>query len=172
MEDFDEFVRARGDALLRYGYVLTGNSEDAADLVQCDAQWCVGMLDGHAIVQRIDGAERRALPEGLRPQPGRTLLGGSYALFEVYDPDRDRSGVPIALLYDLTTGATAGIGARSVGVTSGNVGSGASSSAPSTTVFWDADEKSYERCANRGCQVKTRGGGKEYTVLNLTAVPR
>ncbi|MEV4105683.1 SigE family RNA polymerase sigma factor [Nonomuraea sp. NPDC049649] len=31
---FDEFVRARGDALLRYGYVLTGNSEDAADLVQ------------------------------------------------------------------------------------------------------------------------------------------
>ncbi|MEV3986190.1 SigE family RNA polymerase sigma factor [Nonomuraea sp. NPDC049758] len=34
MEDFDEFVRARGDALLRYGYVLTGNAEDAADLVQ------------------------------------------------------------------------------------------------------------------------------------------
>ncbi|GAA3569562.1 SigE family RNA polymerase sigma factor [Nonomuraea rosea] len=34
MEDFDEFVRARGDALLRYGYVLAGNSEDAADLAQ------------------------------------------------------------------------------------------------------------------------------------------
>ncbi|MEU6788291.1 sigma factor [Nonomuraea angiospora] len=34
MEDFDEFVRARGDALLRYGFVLAGNSEDAADLVQ------------------------------------------------------------------------------------------------------------------------------------------
>jgi RNA polymerase sigma-70 factor (sigma-E family) len=34
VEDFDEFVRARGDALLRYGYVLSGNSEDAADLVQ------------------------------------------------------------------------------------------------------------------------------------------
>ncbi|MFI7438676.1 SigE family RNA polymerase sigma factor [Nonomuraea indica] len=32
--DFDEFVRARGDALLRYGYVLSGNMEDAADLVQ------------------------------------------------------------------------------------------------------------------------------------------
>lgn len=32
--DFDEFVRARGDALLRYGYVLSGSSEDAADLVQ------------------------------------------------------------------------------------------------------------------------------------------
>ncbi|MET9247659.1 SigE family RNA polymerase sigma factor [Nonomuraea sp. NPDC003709] len=34
VEDFDEFVRARGDALLRYGFVLAGSSEDAADLVQ------------------------------------------------------------------------------------------------------------------------------------------
>ncbi|MEU4698714.1 MULTISPECIES: SigE family RNA polymerase sigma factor [Nonomuraea] len=32
--DFEEFVRARGSALLRYGYVLTGTSHDAADLVQ------------------------------------------------------------------------------------------------------------------------------------------
>ncbi|MEV0973885.1 SigE family RNA polymerase sigma factor [Microtetraspora glauca] len=31
---FDEFVRARGDALFRYGVVLTGNADDAADLVQ------------------------------------------------------------------------------------------------------------------------------------------
>ncbi|MEV0382578.1 SigE family RNA polymerase sigma factor [Nonomuraea sp. NPDC050643] len=34
MEDFDEFIQARGDALLRYGYVLAGNSEEAVDLVQ------------------------------------------------------------------------------------------------------------------------------------------
>ncbi|SEG76685.1 RNA polymerase sigma-70 factor, sigma-E family [Nonomuraea solani] len=34
VEDFDELVRTRGDALLRYGYVLAGNAEDAADLVQ------------------------------------------------------------------------------------------------------------------------------------------
>jgi RNA polymerase sigma-70 factor (sigma-E family) len=32
--EFDEFVRARGAALLRYGYVLSGNAHDAADLVQ------------------------------------------------------------------------------------------------------------------------------------------
>ncbi|MFD1934885.1 MULTISPECIES: SigE family RNA polymerase sigma factor [Nonomuraea] len=32
--EFEEFVRARGQALLRYGYVLSGNAEDAADLVQ------------------------------------------------------------------------------------------------------------------------------------------
>jgi RNA polymerase sigma-70 factor (sigma-E family) len=32
--EFEEFVRARGSALIRYGYVLTGSAEDAADLVQ------------------------------------------------------------------------------------------------------------------------------------------
>ncbi|TMR95075.1 SigE family RNA polymerase sigma factor [Nonomuraea basaltis] len=31
---FAEFVAERGDALLRYGYVLSGNRHDAADLVQ------------------------------------------------------------------------------------------------------------------------------------------
>ncbi|MEV6150558.1 SigE family RNA polymerase sigma factor [Nonomuraea sp. NPDC052129] len=32
--EFEDFVRARGAALVRYGYVLTGNAEDAADLAQ------------------------------------------------------------------------------------------------------------------------------------------
>ncbi|GAA3799571.1 SigE family RNA polymerase sigma factor [Sphaerisporangium flaviroseum] len=32
--EFEDFVRARGPALLRYGLVLTGNADDAADLVQ------------------------------------------------------------------------------------------------------------------------------------------
>lgn len=31
---FEDFVRARGGALHRYAYVLTGNADDAADLVQ------------------------------------------------------------------------------------------------------------------------------------------
>ncbi|MEV4802788.1 SigE family RNA polymerase sigma factor [Nonomuraea sp. NPDC049421] len=31
---FDRFVAEQADALLRYGYVLTGNPHDAADLVQ------------------------------------------------------------------------------------------------------------------------------------------
>ncbi|MEU0483523.1 SigE family RNA polymerase sigma factor [Streptosporangium sp. NPDC006013] len=37
MEDepgFDDFVAEHGEALLRYGYVLTGNPHDAADLTQ------------------------------------------------------------------------------------------------------------------------------------------
>ncbi|GGS85286.1 hypothetical protein GCM10010176_031270 [Nonomuraea spiralis] len=61
--------------------------------MQCDAQWCVGMLDEHVLVQ-----------------------------LRVYEPDRYKSGVPIAMLYDLATGTTAGVGERSVGVLSGNVG--------------------------------------------------
>ncbi|MEJ3742434.1 SigE family RNA polymerase sigma factor [Actinomycetes bacterium KLBMP 9797] len=32
--DFEEFVRARSTALLGYGYALTGNPHDAADLAQ------------------------------------------------------------------------------------------------------------------------------------------
>ncbi|MEV8638255.1 SigE family RNA polymerase sigma factor [Streptosporangium sp. NPDC051023] len=32
--EFTDFVAARGSALYRYGYVLTGNAEDAADLTQ------------------------------------------------------------------------------------------------------------------------------------------
>ncbi|MDF2707871.1 MAG: polymerase subunit sigma-24 [Nonomuraea muscovyensis] len=32
--EFEDFVRTRGRALLRYGYVLSGNPDDAADLVQ------------------------------------------------------------------------------------------------------------------------------------------
>ncbi|MBA2891632.1 SigE family RNA polymerase sigma factor [Nonomuraea soli] len=32
--EFEDFVHARGQALLRFGYVLTGNADDAADLVQ------------------------------------------------------------------------------------------------------------------------------------------
>jgi RNA polymerase sigma-70 factor (sigma-E family) len=32
--DFEEFVRARADALMRYAYVLTGDPHDAADLLQ------------------------------------------------------------------------------------------------------------------------------------------
>ncbi|WP_285708587.1 SigE family RNA polymerase sigma factor [Microtetraspora sp. NBRC 16547] len=33
-DDYERFVGERADALLRYGYLLTGNPHDAADLVQ------------------------------------------------------------------------------------------------------------------------------------------
>jgi RNA polymerase sigma-70 factor (sigma-E family) len=51
---FDEFVRARGAALYRYAYVLTGNADDAADLVQ-EALMRLG--DAWHRVQRKDDPE-------------------------------------------------------------------------------------------------------------------
>ena len=33
-ETYEEFVVSRAQSLLRYGYVLSGNPHDAADLVQ------------------------------------------------------------------------------------------------------------------------------------------
>ncbi|GAA1018526.1 hypothetical protein Aple_081150 [Acrocarpospora pleiomorpha] len=33
-EQFEKFVAGRADALLRFGYVLSGDPHDAADLVQ------------------------------------------------------------------------------------------------------------------------------------------
>src|SRR5690606_9786011 len=34
LESFEDFVHARANALLRYGFVLTGNPHDAEDLLQ------------------------------------------------------------------------------------------------------------------------------------------
>ncbi|MFI9590530.1 hypothetical protein [Nonomuraea sp. NPDC052265] len=156
----------------------TGQSFDVSlpegvQAMQCHAQWCVGVLDGHVVRQRIDGSERESLPQGLLLNHMRSLLGDRYAVFKVYDPDRNKTGVPIAVVYDLATGVFAGIGRQSGGVLSSNMAVGASSSSPSTTVYWDADQKSYAECGHAtGCAVKTRGGGKEYTVVNLRAVTR
>ncbi|GAA3443359.1 DNA-directed RNA polymerase sigma-70 factor [Planomonospora venezuelensis] len=52
--EFAEFVAARGSALYRYGYVLTGNAEDAADLAQ-EALMRLG--DSWARVRRRDDPE-------------------------------------------------------------------------------------------------------------------
>ncbi|MEV0382579.1 hypothetical protein [Nonomuraea sp. NPDC050643] len=156
----------------------TGQSFDVSlpagvEAMQCNAQWCVGVLEGHVIVQRIDGSERKSLPQGLRPNRMRSLMGDRYAVFKVYDPDRTKTDVPIAVVYDLATGVSAGIGRRSAGVLSGSMTVSTSSSSPSTAVYWDADQESYEECGKTtGCAVKTRGGGKEYTVVNLMAVTR
>jgi RNA polymerase sigma-70 factor (sigma-E family) len=52
--EFEDFVRARGSALLRYGYVLTGNADDAADLVQ---EALLKLSDGWRRVRNKDNPE-------------------------------------------------------------------------------------------------------------------
>ncbi|GII01755.1 DNA-directed RNA polymerase sigma-70 factor [Planobispora takensis] len=52
--EFADFVAARADALYRYGYVLTGHAEDAADLVQ---EALLRLGDAWPRVQRRDDPE-------------------------------------------------------------------------------------------------------------------
>jgi RNA polymerase sigma-70 factor (sigma-E family) len=52
--EFEDFVRARGSALLRYGYVLTGNADDADDLVQ---EALLKLSDGWRRVRNKDNPE-------------------------------------------------------------------------------------------------------------------
>jgi RNA polymerase sigma-70 factor (sigma-E family) len=47
-DDFEQFVIARSRALLRYGYVLTGDAHDAADLVQ---ESLIRLRDGWSTVR-------------------------------------------------------------------------------------------------------------------------
>ncbi|MGP4094275.1 hypothetical protein [Nonomuraea sp. KM90] len=149
----------------------TGRSQDVAipegaSMTQCNAQWCAAIQRGRLVVQRLDGSGRRTLPAMFRPFGARWLLGDRYALFNVYSQERS----PISVVYDLATGATAGIHEKPAGARGGFVAMGASSSAPPTTVYWDADQQYSEQCERGACRGVARGGGKEYTVLNLAAI--
>ncbi|MEU6713767.1 hypothetical protein ABZ897_20010 [Nonomuraea sp. NPDC046802] len=150
----------------------TGRSVDVPlpaqiHMTQCHAEWCVGVGGGRMIVQRVDGTGRKTLPVMFRPDGARWLLGDRYAMFGVYD--ETRRGQPIAVVYDLATGVTAGLGEKSEPWVSGSVMMGASSSAPSTTPSWDADVTYHRECGKGRCVVKTHGGGKQFTVVNLLA---
>ncbi|MEO3874009.1 hypothetical protein ABGB18_34815 [Nonomuraea sp. B12E4] len=154
----------------------TGRSSDVAipdgvEMMQCNAQWCVGRRHGLAVVQRVNGSGRRTLPATLLPMDPWWLVGDRYAIFRVYDPKNSRSPGPIAVLYDLATGTMAGLSERTPGVRGGIVRRGSPASSPPNVVIWDADQEYDEVCRNEACTVKARGGGKEYTVLNLAAVP-
>ncbi|MEV0997222.1 hypothetical protein [Nonomuraea sp. NPDC050202] len=139
-----------------------------ADRWQCGAEWCTGMLDGRLIVQRVDGSGRRTLPGMLMGYGVWWLLDDRHALFRVYEPDVNKAGVPLAAVYDLATGELAGVGERTPGVEGGDVGR----IQHSPTLFWDAAARFYQHCADRACEIRTRGGGEEYTVLNPMAIRR
>lgn len=57
MTSFEEYVRARGDALLRFGYLLCGDAHQAEDFVQealvrCHRRWGRIREDPHVYVRR------------------------------------------------------------------------------------------------------------------------
>jgi sigma-70-like protein len=77
---FDDFVAEQTDALLRYGYVLTGNPHDAADLVQ---EALVRLYGAWPRVRRKDS------PHSFFKV---TLRGpGDQAVLTLYDADTGRS---------------------------------------------------------------------------------
>ncbi|MEV4111430.1 hypothetical protein [Nonomuraea sp. NPDC049695] len=127
-------------------------------VVRCSSRWCAGDLKGRMFVQRVDGTGRKILPAELKPYSPRLLVGDRYAL-ALAGAGKDQRGAPLGVLYDLSTGETAGLGERIPGTQGLTVMDGLLSSAPSTTLFWPSD-------------AQHRENAKEWTVLNLLAVTR
>ncbi|MGR6913265.1 hypothetical protein ACU635_03300 [[Actinomadura] parvosata] len=139
---------------------------EGADRWQCGPEWCTGLVNERPIVQRADGSGRRTLPPTLMGYGLWWLLDDRHALYRVHEPDVHQAGVPLAVVYDLATGTMGGVGERTPGVEGGDVGR----VQDFPTLFWDAGARFYRHCADRSCEIRTRGGGKEYTVLNVASI--
>lgn len=59
MPDFDEWVAARGDSLMRLAYVLTGNRADAEDVVQDALSRALPRWERIRVVEDPDAYMRR-----------------------------------------------------------------------------------------------------------------
>ncbi|MFI7701998.1 hypothetical protein [Nonomuraea sp. NPDC049480] len=141
-----------------------------AQFMRCVSHWCVGEVKGRMIVQRVDGSGLRTLPPELRIYAPHSPHGERFALAAVIEPDKNKPGVPLAVVYDMATGTMAGLGQRILGTVGVPVLAGNGSSAPSLTPYWDQDVQIRQSCEKKRCIPRSYGGGKEYTLLNLAAV--
>jgi hypothetical protein len=149
----------------------TGESVDVqapagATKVACTPSWCYAMTpDGRPIVQRADGSDRKTLPASLTFFGSDGLMGDRFVHMLP-------SGTFIKAAYDPVTGRLAGLSKQAQNG-AGGLGFGTSSS-PTTIAYWDEDVEYYDECTSEGesrsCETKQRGGGKQFTVLNLAAV--
>ncbi|MER7361690.1 hypothetical protein [Nonomuraea wenchangensis] len=138
--------------------------------LRCGPRWCAGELNGRLLVQRVDGTGRRKLSE-LRPYSPRQPYADRYVLAAPAPPQRTGEG-PLALLYDLETGTTTGLGEQRPGTMGTPLMPISLSNSPSaTTLHWDEDAQPPATCAKKTCAPMTLGG-KEWTVLNLPALTR
>lgn len=175
-----------GDAAERYGG--TGNQKVLLNVrtgerrtpevpegvvgLRCSEVWCVGRKGEGVIVQRVDGSAGRYVRD-LAGAAGLPVVQGRYREFSALGPGRTTFS---AILYDLATGEAAGIGWMSRDGTVGGRGTGVSSS-PSSIYYWRAGTVPTRRVchgdtsATRSCGTEEVGRAKEYTVVNLLAVP-
>ncbi|GII01754.1 hypothetical protein [Planobispora takensis] len=173
---------------------------DGLTAFDCGLEWCFGSGDGEddrAVVERADGSQHRTLP-GLGALGGDIVLARDMGLFHISGvvgldgrgEEIEDHHVPLLALYDPLTGTLAGAGRRDP--KGGGYGRGTSSS-PTSIIYWDDDRRTVEKCrmveadtapASRpsgapaptgkikSCETTEEGGGKEFTVVNLLAIPR
>ncbi|GIH75144.1 hypothetical protein Plo01_15730 [Planobispora longispora] len=180
--------------------VVEVKTPDGLTTFQCGLEWCYGSgdsEDNQAVVQRADGSRHRTLP-GLSALGGNIVLARDIGVFHVSSVvGRDERGeeiedhsVPLIALYDPVTGTLAGAGRSDP--KGGGYGRGTSSS-PTSIIYWDEDQRTVEKCTMveartalapfpsgsptptgkiKNCATMPEGGGREFTVVNLLAIPR
>ncbi|WP_433248695.1 hypothetical protein ACQPYK_00985 [Streptosporangium sp. CA-135522] len=181
---------------LETGQTVEVNVPDGVRGLRCGPVWCFGKEKGQdiTVVQRVDGSDRKTLPPGLSYMGGeQRILARGFGLLSVSEVvGRDAAGedvqVPLAAVYDPTTGTMAGIGKRD---RSGGGGYGiGTSSSPTSILYWDEGQRQVGECETvdagavprpsgepvptgkiKSCTGVSKGGGKELTVVNLLAVP-
>ncbi|MFF0312622.1 hypothetical protein ACFYSC_34780 [Streptosporangium sp. NPDC004379] len=181
---------------LETGQATEVNVPDAARGLRCGPAWCFGARGEETIVQRTDGSGRKALPGLLGRMEYTPLADGRFGFFSLSPvTGLDTEGeeiedfhLPLAAVYDPVTGRAAGVGKRNSSG-GGGLGTGISSS-PTSIIYWDEDRRQVEECRMedassiprpsgapsptgkvKACSTVEKGGGKEFTVVNLLAVP-
>ncbi|MEU9835803.1 hypothetical protein AB0D67_30065 [Streptosporangium sp. NPDC048047] len=180
---------------LETGQTVAVNAPDGARGLRCGPAWCFGASGEETMVQRTDGSDRRTLP-GLSGRMEYMPLAGRFGFFGLSGvTGRDAAGeetedarIPLAAVYDPVTGRTAGVGRRDPSG-GGSIGTGISSS-PTSIIYWDEGRRQVRECKMedassiprpsgaptptgkiKACSTTGKGGGKEFTVVNLLAVP-
>ncbi|WP_157248507.1 hypothetical protein [Nonomuraea typhae] len=120
--------------------------------VLCTPEQCVGSNGDTSFTQRPDGSDRRNLPTEVGMQgPEERLEGDVIPAMGTHD------AIPLA--YDLKSDRIFSFGKS--GVSYGRLPG---------VLWWDDDARMVETC-DTSC-TSTEKGGKEYTVVNLLAIPR
>jgi RNA polymerase sigma-70 factor (sigma-E family) len=141
---YEEFVATRSQALLRYGYVLTGNAHDAADLLQeglirLRGAWgrVANKNDPEGYVRKIMARQHisawrrrrrerlvRAVPEGRYDEPGLERAEHDQRLWEALTalPQRQRAVLVLRYYEELSDEEIA----ATLGISRGTVRSQAS----------------------------------------------